>query len=166
MCDIQDINKGEKRITITLKNGLKFVSQWFTDDNGDKALNNVTSKEDEVLKELIKIHNIAEEDIEEWFISRRREPGTLYISDHAMSRLKERNGWNKKTAMRMIPKIYDEGVNAKDVKGYLRPWAENKEAKKNPGEEYLLYGTNMYVFSHKTLLTVIPVPKKGKHLSK
>ena len=43
MCDIQDINKGEKRITITLKNGLKFVSQWFTDDNGDKALNNVTS---------------------------------------------------------------------------------------------------------------------------
>lgn len=34
----------------------------------------------------------------------------LVITKHAYTRMKERNGWNKKAATRMISHIYSDGI--------------------------------------------------------
>ena len=37
----------------------------------------------------------------------------LVITKHAYTRMKERNGWNKKAATRMVSKIYNDGLDSK-----------------------------------------------------
>lgn len=50
----------------------------------------------------------------------------ITISKHAYDRMKSRNGWNRKTAERMIEKVYTNGLRPDQVKGYLKRWVHNK----------------------------------------
>ena len=90
-----------------------------------------------------------------------REKTELIISKHAYARMKERNGWSKKTATRMIQKVYQNGLRPDQIKGYLKGWVNNKAGYSKEGEEFVLFGEKLYIFSGNTMLTVLPVPTRG-----
>lgn len=85
----------------------------------------------------------------------------LSISKHAYSRMKERNGWSKKAADRMLRKVYFEGIRPNEVKGYLKRWINNKAEYGVEDREYVLYGEKLYVFNEGMMVTVLPTPTRG-----
>ncbi len=85
----------------------------------------------------------------------------VVITKHAYSRLKERNGWNKKASDRMIPKVYVNGLRPEQVKGYLKNWVITKYEYSNERDEYVLFGDKLYIFNNKTMLTVLPTPARS-----
>jgi hypothetical protein len=163
MCSVKSLNDSERRVNVITKDGRKYYSSWYI-DNGEKidGINNCTESEIAAYNKLLLDYNLNEEDIETWYVSRKREKENLYISDHAFKRMKERCGWSKKTALRMVEKIYENGQDISEIKGYLAPWAKQREERQNDKEYSLLYGKFVYVFSENTLVTVVPTPQKGK----
>lgn len=85
----------------------------------------------------------------------------VVITKHAYSRLKERNGWSKRAADRMIPRVYDNGLRPNQVKGYLKNWINTKYEYSNDCDEYILFGDKLYIFNNKTMLTVLPTPARS-----
>ena len=89
---------------------------------------------------------------------------TIIISKHAYQRIKERNGWNKKTADRMIKKIYVDGLRKEQIKGYKKQWFMHKEDSSDKNKEYVVYGDYVYIFSNNVLITTFPMPCRQKIL--
>ena len=85
----------------------------------------------------------------------------LVITKHAYTRMKERNGWNKKAATRMVSRIYSDGVRPEQVKGYLKKCLNTKYEYRNDGDEYVLFGNKLYIFNGMTMLTVLPIPTRS-----
>lgn len=168
MCQVADIKNCEKKVVITLTDGTEILSDWFKDIEAkiDESAVNRTVGERKVYEDMIRSYEIEESKIMKWYIMRKREEDTIYISEHAMQRLKERNGWNKETAMRMLKKVCDKGKRETEIKGYLSKWIKDKISNNNKGDYYILYGEYLYVFNYKTLVTVFNVPKKTKVLAK
>lgn len=83
------------------------------------------------------------------------------ITKHAYTRMKERNGWNKKAATRMVSRIYRDGRRPEQVKGYLKGWVNTKYMYSNAGDEYILFGDKLYIFNRMTMLTVLTTPTKS-----
>ncbi len=86
---------------------------------------------------------------------------TLTISRHAYMRMKERNGWNKKTSNRMLNKIYMNGLRSNQVKGYLKDWIRSKANNTGEYRECILFGEKLYIFNENVMLTVIPIPSRA-----
>lgn len=82
------------------------------------------------------------------------------ISEHAFTRMKERNGWSKKAAKRMVGRIYDTGLKPDQVKGYLKSWIQGKAEYDVNGNEFRLYGEKLYIFKDRIMLTVLPTPSR------
>ena len=92
------------------------------------------------------------------------EDKTIYVTDHAYMRLRERNGWNRATAERMVARIYKNGVRPDDVKGYLKPYLQTKAVEAGAREisDVVIYGDIIYLFSRKSVLvTAYPAPTKN-----
>ena len=85
----------------------------------------------------------------------------MVITKHAYTRMKERNGWNKKAATRMVSRIYSDGIRPEQVKGYLKGWVNTKYKYRNDGDEYVLFGDKLYIFNEMTMLTVLPTPTRS-----
>lgn len=85
----------------------------------------------------------------------------LVISEHGYARLKERNGWNRKAATRMIGKIYQNGLRPQQVKGHLKKWVNNKVDYGKDGNEFVLFGEKLYIFNGHTMITVLQTPSKS-----
>lgn len=168
MCNVSALKESEKKIHVVLKNGNVYSSEWYLDNDSCKKEGaiNCTEKEYELYQNILSSHNITEQDVKEFYISRKRENDNVYISDHAMDRLKERNGWSRKTALRMIQKVYDNGARSGEIKGHIATWVKNKESFSTKGDYYILYGQNLYIFNHNTLVTVIHAPKKHNFMAK
>lgn len=162
MCEVKELCKTERKLIIVMKNKKRYYSGWY-EDNGviEVAPGVFKSTESIIFNGMIEKYKIPMHLISEWFIVRKRNTEPVYISDHAMRRLKERNGWKKSTSLRMVQRIYDEGISPEDVKGYLAKWVKTKNAEMNQGDSLRLYGDILYVFHNKTLVTAYPVPKKG-----
>ncbi len=95
--------------------------------------------------------------------SKNRKNGVI-LTDHAYERLRKRNGWGRSTADRMAERIFDKGVRADDVKGYLKPYMQKKalEAGGNKIGDIVLYGDFIYLFTKQNvLITAYPVPTKN-----
>lgn len=90
-----------------------------------------------------------------------RSSETIFISEHAYMRLKERNGWSRKAASRMIDRVYQNGLRPDQVKGYLKCWINNKADYGTEGSEIVLFGEKLYIFNGNTMVTVIPTPSKS-----
>ncbi len=88
----------------------------------------------------------------------RNDYSSIQICDHGYERLKERNGWSKKTAKRMINKVYLNGKHPDELKGYLKQWFLNKGRYESEIDEYIVYGDYMYVFKNKVLITAYNIP--------
>ena len=84
----------------------------------------------------------------------------IMITTHAYLRLKERNGWNKKTSNRMIDKIYETGLRTPEIKGYLKTWLSALTSHSIIENEFVLYGKSLYIFRDKMLITVLHVPPR------
>lgn len=86
---------------------------------------------------------------------------TLFqITEHAYCRMKQRNGWNKKTANRMVKRVYDCGQRPNQIKGYLKTWIKSKVVEDSKGNDFILYGQTIYVFREKVLITVLHTPSR------
>lgn len=85
----------------------------------------------------------------------------LVITKHAYMRMKERNGWNRKAATRMVSRVYNNGIRFANVKGYLKSWVNTKYEYSNEGDEYVLFGDKLYIFNDKTMLTVLQTPARS-----
>lgn len=166
MCEIKDLNATMRIIVLNTKDGNTYVSGSFIDKTEkEENLVNRTRKEGQILHKLIQKNKVKEENIDNWYISRKRENGIFYISDHAYERLKERCGWKKKTANRMIRKVVDEGTEWKETKGYIRHFIDGKMDREKCADQAILYGMFLYIFSNNTLLTVLRVPRKREDYS-
>ena len=89
------------------------------------------------------------------------ENNSIRISEHAYCRMKERNGWNKRTADRMVSRVYDNRQRLEQIKGYLRGWIKSMISADKRGNDFVLYGQAIYVFREKVLVTVLHAPSKG-----
>jgi len=85
----------------------------------------------------------------------------IEITKHAYLRMKQRNGWNKKTANRMIPRVYGNGKRAEEIKGYLKTWVNRMIQEDISEDEFVLYGKEMYIFRENTLITVLHIPTRS-----
>ena len=83
----------------------------------------------------------------------------IHITEHAYKRAKERCGWNKGSIERMISRVIEKGINIKDVKGSLRPWAEVK-LEQGGFAESRIYAETLFVIRNGRLITLYHVPGK------
>lgn len=156
MCKVKDINECEKRVFINTADGNFYYSNWFTDSDEKSDVTNSTLQELEEKENLKERFSIDEDDIVEWSVNRNKDSNVIYISDHAFKRMKERNGWNKKTSLRMIKKVYDNGNRSSEMKGETKKYVLKREVY-HPEDEYVMYGQNLYIFKSNVLVTVFPV---------
>lgn len=159
MCKVKDINECEKMVVVN--DGYKnYSSEWFSDIDPIKCENktNCTLEEDAKITELCRENSFSKDNIAAWFILRKKDDDTVYISDHAFLRLKERNGWNKKCSLRMVKKVCDDGTPADEIKGYLSGWL--RKQKNKGGNRYIVYGNSLFIFDGKVLMTAITLPCK------
>ncbi len=84
----------------------------------------------------------------------------IEITKHAYLRMKQRNGWSKKTANRMVSRIYNSGKRPEEVKGYLRAWINTKVDENAAEKDFVLYGQQLYIFIDNAMITVLPTPSK------
>lgn len=84
----------------------------------------------------------------------------INITEHAYLRMKQRNGWSRKTANRMLSRIYIKGQRIDNIKGYLKVWLKAKIANDVIDGEYILYGNQVYIFRANSLITVLQTPSK------
>ncbi len=158
MCKIRSAEECKKRVFIETKTGEVKKSEWFT-DNGEKSeVTNATRSERDTYLKLLKEFDLTEQDIIKWSVNRLKEQEYIYISDHAFRRLRERNGWNKRTAFRMVKRVYDNGKRTKDIKGQIKTYIKKRE-KSHPDDEYVVYGNDLYIFCKHMLVTVFPLRK-------
>lgn len=86
----------------------------------------------------------------------------IKISTHGYERLKERNGWSRKTADRMIKKIYINGEHPNDIKGFKKQWIEKKGYYDSDYKEYIIYGDYIYIFKNMVLITAYNIPCRAQ----
>lgn len=157
MCKVRNIEDCQKKMIIHTINGQEYASDWFTDEErkGSLARNRFTTAEQTRYDALVEDNGIDEDYISHWAIQRNKcDADCIYISRHAFERMRERNGWNRKTALRMVQRVYDTGLSPEDVHGPYRTWVRS-QAKKNPNVMLKFYGQMLYVFDNRILVTVI-----------
>lgn len=156
MREVRDINTREKKIWIYMKDGSSISSEWFYDDERKNQYGkNVTEREKKVYDALLREYSLDERNIISWNTERSKgEEGCIYISKHAFERMKQRNGWNKKTAIRMVQRVYDEGLNPEEAPIEYRAWTM-WQAKNHPDDLFKFYGQMLYIFADKVLVTVL-----------
>lgn len=82
----------------------------------------------------------------------------MRVSNHAKVRLKERNGFNKKSYERMARKAFVDGVTHSQTKGNLNKWLTSLYFKEEKANNIRLYGDKAYIFCGDTLVTIIQIP--------
>lgn len=86
----------------------------------------------------------------------------IVITEHAYLRMRQRNGWSKKTANRMIKRIYVNGLRPEELKGYKKIWICYRMHNGCKEDEYVLYGDYVYIFKKHVLKTTYPLPCRGQ----
>lgn len=80
------------------------------------------------------------------------------VSKHAVRRLKERCGLNKRSAQRMADKAFTDGIRHSDTRGRLNKWVTSLYFYNRTADNIRLYGDKAYIFAGSTLVTVIQIP--------
>lgn len=160
MCKVMDIDNCEKRVFVYLHDGRCLVTEWFFDEERKNiTTDNFSKAEQEHIDALFAENEVGPEDVEKYGISRNKnQEDCIYISRHAFERMKQRNGWNKKTALRMVKRVYEKGVTAENAPSKYKTWLKMKE-KKDPKAVYKLYGDMVYIFDNQILITAMQANK-------
>lgn len=145
MCKVKRLAECNKRVAITTTDRGVLFSSWYDASDDENIMYDHFRKE----------KGLAEKDIVSWTVHRdKRDSDTVYISDHAEKRLKERNNWNRKTALRMVKKVYDTGKRSSELTGYIKKSIKSLE-KREP-KLFIAYGEDVYIFDNNILVTVFP----------
>lgn len=89
------------------------------------------------------------------------------ITNHGYQRMAERMGLNKKSAARMVEKVWYLGLPAEQSKGLLKKWAMSLYCKTDSGlDKILLYGDKAFLFSNGLLITVLHIPMECMKIMK
>ena len=160
MCKVLYADDQQKKYKILLKNGQTYFSRCFVRKNNSRGRGLSSDEMEEALafarekgidRKDIKDISVVFDNIQENYVS---------ISQHALDRLKERLGWNKKTSIRMVEKVIAEGTKDRDVKGYLSSWVRSKmESDGFKDGHFMIYGKNAFIFHGNVLVTAYNVPK-------
>lgn len=103
------------------------------------------------------------------------EKYVIRVSNHAVDRVRERSGINKKSAQKLAERAYARGIKQSDVKGTLNKYIKNISDKENyRGLDIRIYGDKAFVFSNSgkyvdklidfngnkiiTLVTILQIP--------
>ena len=81
------------------------------------------------------------------------------MTKHGAKRMRERNGLNMKSAVRMTDRVFRDGIRRESTKGRLRKWVDHiyYNGEKLP----VIYGDKCYVYSNdgsNLLITVLNIP--------
>ena len=82
----------------------------------------------------------------------------MKVTKHAKDRLKERNGFNKKSIDRMARKALDEGIPHSKTKGNLNKWVTARYFANKNANNIRIYGDKAYIFNDEILITIIQIP--------
>lgn len=82
----------------------------------------------------------------------------MRVSNHAKERLKERNGFNKKSCSRMAERAFKDGITHSQTKGNLNKWITSLYFKEERANNIRLYGDKAYIFCGDVLVTVVQIP--------
>ncbi len=162
MCKVKTAREMNKRVVCRTKDGGIFYSGYFQEPGGQVSYEEAIN---ENIRKTMDDHCLCEDDIEEIEIEKLKEDDHIYLSRHALKRLKKRNGWNKKTSERMLKKIYEEGKQGDEIKGSVASWIEHKEKIRSGNAAYILYGEKAYVFDGQLLVTVLNTPRKRSYFN-
>lgn len=83
----------------------------------------------------------------------------IVITEHAEKRAKERCGWNKSATHRMAKRAYCSGLTHTETRGKLHRYLDKVFLQKQSANNLRVYGTNIFLFSGNTLLTIYNTPK-------
>ena len=97
----------------------------------------------------------------------------IVVTDHALSRLRERSGLNAKAAQKLAERSYFKGLKHSDTKGNLFKYINTVTLKSNKGSDIRIYGDKVYVFNKAELnesnkiklVTVLQLPQNLIKLS-
>lgn len=172
MCKVKELKDCDRKIAVVTKDGRKITSSLITAEESGCLVPSRHNSE-ETYRKLISKNSIDEDSVCHWYVAVSKEKDTIYISDHAMDRMRKRLGWNRNASYRMTKKIYEEGKGIQDTKGALRTWLEEKAEgrwnclkKKARGIEYRIYGNYVFLFAGDTLVTVYDMGSIEAHTQK
>jgi len=154
----EEINEVPKKILITLKNGQNIATKWFEDNEKEFVSSEMTTKENQEYELILRQKHIEKIEVENWRIIKKRSAENIYVTKHGYKRLRERNGWNKKTADRMLIKIYNDGLDLRDISNTCKEWAMEVGRQHSDSDVYKIYGDKVYVFKYTTLITTLFIP--------
>lgn len=84
---------------------------------------------------------------------------SVYISDHAGERMKERLGIPKSARQRTAQRAYDEGLKHADTIGNLRRYLDKQYLSHGQANNMRIHGHHIFVFSNASLITVLHLPQ-------
>lgn len=88
---------------------------------------------------------------------------TIRVSEHALDRIRERSGINKKSAQKLAERAYANGVKHSEVKGSLNKYIASICFKhKHKGTDIRLYGDKVFIFSKRGKYNDILIDSNGK----
>ena len=85
MCKVMDLNTTAKKFIVVLKDKSQMSSEYR------ENIFNFKDEESE-LHSFLNENGITYDNVDSWYIVRKRENDVVYISKHAFKRLHERNG--------------------------------------------------------------------------
>jgi len=71
----------------------------------------------------------------------------IRVSDHALDRLRERSGLNKKSVQRVAEKAYTNGIRHNEVNGSLHKYISSIAYNSSKGTDIRLYGDKVFIFN-------------------
>ena len=82
------------------------------------------------------------------------------ITQTAVQRTKDRLGLSKRLAEKTAQKALDSGIKHAEAKGSLKRYFDYLYLSHGNGNNIRVYNHNVYIFHEKTLITILPLPRK------
>ena len=82
------------------------------------------------------------------------------VTSHAKRRLKERCGVSKNSAMDMAERAFNKGISFENASTDLKKYISSVYIRHEKiGDNIRIYGSMVYIFDNRTLITVYPIPE-------
>ena len=79
----------------------------------------------------------------------------MYITKHAKSRIRQRQGTSKASSDKMAQRAYYEGITHKQAKGKLKQWMTKEYNIAQQANQCRYYANKLYIFHNSTLISVL-----------
>ena len=79
----------------------------------------------------------------------------MYITKHARSRIRQRQGTSKASSDKMALRAYNEGITHKQAKGKLKQWMTKEYKIAQQANQCRYYANKLYIFHNSTLISVL-----------